>query len=144
MKTANVLRILAVLVLVGVLLGCSSTPVPPKVYAVGEKASQAGLDITLNSYKLGADQILTMNFTVANTSTKEVNLSTRLTMEGRNAAGTKLIFGMCPANELGGKIASGGTITGDICLAAVTTLDGVTLVFDPTAQQAYTISWAPR
>lgn len=144
MKTVNVLRILSVLILVGVLLGCAATPTPPKVYAVGETAEQGGIKITLNSYKLAEDQVLTMNFTVENSSEREFNVSTRFTMEGRSAEGTKLLFTMCPANELGGRIAIGEKVTGDVCLANTKTLEGVTVVYDPTAQQDYKTSWAPR
>lgn len=144
MKTVNVLRVLAVLMLVGVLLGCTATPTPPKVYAVGETAEQDGIKITLNSYKLAEDQVLTMNFTVVNNSEREFNVSTRYTMEGRDVAGTKLLFTMCPANELGGRIAIGEQVTGDVCLANTKTLEGVQVVYDPSAQQAYQISWAPR
>jgi hypothetical protein len=143
-KTANVLRILAVLMLVGVLLGCAPTPTPPKVYAVGEVGDSAGIKIVMNSYSLGADHILTMNFTVTNNSTMEYNVSTRYTMEGRNAAGNKLVYTMCPANELGGRISVGNSVTGDVCLIGVDTLDGVQVVFDATAQQDYKISWEPR
>lgn len=144
MKTVNVLRILAVLLLVGVLSGCVATPMPPKVYAVGETAEQGGIKITLNSYKLASDNILTMNFTVTNNSEREFNVSTRFTMEGRSADGVKLLFTMCPANELGGRISIGQSVTGDVCLANTKTLDGVQIVYDPSAQQAYQISWEPR
>ena len=144
MKTMKVLRVLAVLILVGVMLGCAATPAPPKVYAVGETAEQGGIKITLNSYKLAEDQVLTLNFTVVNNSEREFNVSTRYTMEGRDATGTKLIFTMCAANELGGRIAIGESVTGDVCLAGTKTLEGVQVVYDPTAQQDYKTSWAPR
>ena len=144
MKKVNVLRVITVIALVSVLLGCASTPVPPRIYAVGETAEHEGIKITLNSYKVVEDDILTMNFTVENNSEREFNVSTRFTMEGRDAAGTKLIFTMCPANELGGRIPIGGKIVGDVCLAGTKTLEGVQIVYDPTAQQAYKISWEPR
>ncbi|MHB1355559.1 MAG: hypothetical protein ACYCZF_06250 [Anaerolineae bacterium] len=144
MKTVNVLRVLAVLMLVGVLLGCATTPVPPRVYAVGEAAEAAGIKIVLNSYKMAEDNVFIMNFTVTNNSEREFNVSTRFSMEGRDASGTKLIFTMCPENELGGRISVGQSVTGDVCLAGTKTLEGVQVVYDPTHQLEYTISWEPR
>jgi len=143
-KTTKVLRVLALIMLVGVLLGCASTPVPPRVYAVGEMAEQDGIKITLNSYKMLPDNIFTLNFTVTNNSEREFNVSTRFTMEGRDATGSKLVYTMCDANELGGRIAIGESVTGDVCLGGVKSLEGVTIVYDPSAQQDYKISWAPR
>ncbi|MHB9034677.1 MAG: hypothetical protein ACYC6L_16720, partial [Anaerolineae bacterium] len=71
----------------------------------------------------------------------EFVVSTRYTMEGQDADGKKLVFVMCPENELGGRIAPGESLTGFVCLTGVKTLQGVRILYDPTAQMSYSIAW---
>lgn len=143
MKSVKLLSVLIVLVLIASAAGCglaAPTNAPATMYAVGETAEAAGIQITLNSYQM-AEKQLHLNFTVKNNSDKEYNVSTRFTMEGFDPEGNKLVFVMFPANELGGRISSGASITGDVCLSGADSPAGVKVYYDPTAQLAYTIGW---
>lgn len=143
MKSVRIASVVMMLVLVAAVAGCAlaaPTSTPPTVYEVGQVAEKAGIQAVLNSYEM-VDGQLHLNFTITNKSTHEFNVSTRYSMEGQSPEGTKLVFMMCPENELGGRIAVGESITGFVCLKGVDTPAGARVLYDPTHQRDYTIAW---
>jgi len=142
-KSVKFVGIVVILVLAVAAAGCAlaaPTSVPATEYEVGQVAERNGIQIVLNDYALVDDEVH-LNFTVTNNSDQEYNVSTRYTMEGQNQEGTKLVFMMCPENELGGRIDTGESITGTVCLKGFDTVAGIKVYYDPTAQRDYTIVW---
>ncbi|MCE5258211.1 MAG: hypothetical protein LLG44_04015 [Chloroflexi bacterium] len=143
MKSVKTIGILVMLVLAVAVAGCAlaaPTAAPPTLYEVGQTAESAGVQIVLQDYAQ-VDKQVHMNFTITNNTGKEYTVSTRYTMEGQNQEGNKLVFVMCPENELGGRLAEGESMTGTVCMTGFDTLAGLKIMYDPTAQMHYTIAW---
>ena len=143
MKVVKITSVVFTLVLAIAVAGCAlaaPTTAPATEYEVGQVAESHGIQIVLNEYKQVGDE-LHLNFTITNKSDQEYNVSTRYTMEGQDQKGTKLVYVMCPENELGGRIDVGESITGNVCLKGFDTIPGIKIYYDPTAQREYSIVW---
>ncbi|GEM_PF-4675925 len=143
MKHIKLVSIMLLAAIILTLSGCAlaaPTPAPPTFYEVGEMAESAGIQIVLNEYKM-VDKQVHLNFTVTNNSPHEFNVSTRYSMEAFNTEGNKMVFMMCPENELGGRLAIGESMTGFVCLSGADSPAGVVVNYDPTHQMAYSIAW---
>lgn len=98
----------------------SATDVPPTAqrYAVGDVIRVQDHTITLNSAEV-VGSTLKANFTIENTSTAEINISSLLSFSARDSQGTQLqqeIFD-CGTSSLDGSVLATDKLRGDICWA---------------------------
>jgi hypothetical protein len=99
----------------------TTTPMPTTAasvkdaHKIGEVVELSDQRITLNSATI-SNKILKANFTIENTSTKDIDVSSMLSFEAKNGDGEKLdnnIFDC--GTSLDGKIIAGDKLKGDIC-----------------------------
>lgn len=101
----------------------SPTTAPPKleVFGVGDIIQVKAHTIVLNSAEFQGN-ILQANFTVENSGTDELNVSTLLSFEAKDDEGTKLeqeIFDCGPG--LDGSVLPGDKLKGNVCWSGATT-----------------------
>jgi hypothetical protein len=111
----------------------ASTSVPPTtvIYHVGDVIQLSGHTIVLNSARITGG-IVETNFTVENTGSQDVNVSSVVNFNARLPDGTNLeqeLFN-CPAGHLDGKVLPGDKLRGNICWKGVTA-DSVKLYYTP-------------
>jgi hypothetical protein len=84
-------------------------------HPVGEAVELSGEKITLNSASL-TGKVLKANFTIENTGTDDVTVSSLVSFTARNSAGEKLnLKFMACGSSLDGKIIAGDKLKGDLC-----------------------------
>jgi hypothetical protein len=99
-----------------------ATAVPPTqaIYKAGDVIQFKDHTITLNSTTLQGG-ILQANFTIINTGSADLNVSSIMSFSAKDSEGTKLeedIFNC--GSALGGKVLPGDKLKGDICWKATT------------------------
>ena len=93
---------------------------PRTIYHVGDVIQLNDHTILLDSAQIVATQLQT-NFTVENTGSQDVNVSSLLSFDARLMDGTQLeqdIFD-CPGGQLDGKVLPGDRLKGSLCWTGV-------------------------
>lgn len=93
--------------------GPTNTP-GVSVYKAGDIIKLSDHTIVMNSGEVKTN-ILQANFTIENTSSKDIAISSLLNFSAKSSDGTKLDISLDCGSDLGGTILSGDKLKGDIC-----------------------------
>lgn len=106
----------------------TDTPVPSptvpafQIYKAGDVVQGEGFTITLNSTEFIGD-VLHANFTIENTGSEELNVSSILSFDAKESDGTKLEQTLsCDGGSLDGSVLPTDKLKGNICWKGIKTL----------------------
>ncbi len=121
----------------------SSPAEPPKVqtYAVGDVVQVKDQTITMNSAEFQGNTLVA-NFTIANSGSDDMTVSTMLMFNARDNEGSKLeedIFDCNPS--LGGTVLPGDKIKGNVCYTGVSNASSVKIYYEASLFGSGAVVW---
>jgi hypothetical protein len=121
--------------------GPTATTAPMQVNKIGDVVAVGTQTITLNSAKVTASEVQA-NFTVENTGTSSLVVSSIASFEAKTSDGTKLDQDMmgCSSGSMDGTVLAGDKLKGDICWTGAIT-NSVKIYYTPELFGGTVIVW---
>jgi hypothetical protein len=109
------------------------------IYKIGDVVQVKDHTITLNSADVKGGNLVA-NFTIENKSDKDLNISSMIGFNAKNADGEKLDYAMCDSSPIDGKILPADKTKGNVCWKAATKA-GVKIYYEATMFSSGAIVW---